>query len=207
MASSLRGQVIVNEVTLNGAIDASSTMIEASTRWGKIKGDINDQSDLIEILNTKEETEVQKISKFFKENEKYNYKFLISIANQDIDSVKEYIQYVIDDKNQNGVLWIPYNPSAMCMIIRASSQALDQVIRFFVPLTGEIGNVDISDEDDSGKVRFTYAMIGDDQDESARWGNIFGKIEDQADLMALLEEKLNKSDNITTDEINTLFVL
>lgn len=104
MASSLRGQVIVNEVTLNGAIDASSTMIEASTRWGKIKGDINDQSDLIEILNTKEETEVQKISKFFKENEKYNYRFLISIANQDIDSVKEYIQYVIDDKNQNGYL-------------------------------------------------------------------------------------------------------
>lgn len=187
----LTGQIIAESVTIT------------KPKWGDIKGDINTQEDLIELLNNKEDSQVKKISDFFNDHPEYEYKFLQSIANQQFNDVKDYIQLIIDDKIQNGEFWVPYEVGKMTLIVKCNSSNLSELIRFYLPYTGQIGTINASNED--GKVRFVFKVIGDDEDNSAEWGKILGSLENQSDLVDALDLKLNKADFITKEEIDELF--
>ena len=85
-----------NELTVTGGIEASSTTLVNVGKWGSITGDILDQQDLMALFDTKENTDIKKISEFFGTHPEYDYRFLISIDNKELISVRDYIQLIID---------------------------------------------------------------------------------------------------------------
>ena len=202
-SNSTTGQVYPEEIVLTGSINAQSVLLDTVSKWGKIIGDINDQTDLVNKLKEKQDSDATLVGRFFIEKPEYNYRFLVSMAGRRVDEVKDYFQLIIDDFIRYSSLWVPYDVARMCIILKVNSQNLSDAVRFFVPATGEIGFVDLGDE--SGIVRFTYRILGDDFDESAQWGKIIGSIEDQEDLMRILDLKLNKTDYATDEEIHDIF--
>ena len=185
---------------LTGKIIAESISL-TKTRWGDIKGDITNQEDLTNAFNEKEDNQVKKMSSFFNEHPEYEFRFFQSIANKSLSEVNDYVQLVLDDKFQNGEFWLPYEVGKMALIVKCNASNLSELIRFYLPDSGQIGTVDASGE----LIKFVFKYIGDDQDNSAEWGKIIGSIENQTDLIEALNLKLNRSDIITKEDIDRVF--
>ena len=185
---------------LTGRITAESISL-TKTRWGDIKGDIVNQEDLTNVLNEKEDNQIKRISSFFNEHPEYEFRFFQSIANKSLFEVNDYVQLVLDDKFQNGEFWLPYEVGKMALIVKCDASNLSELIRFYLPDSGQIGTVDASGE----FIKFVFKYIGDDEDNSAEWGKILGSIENQTDLIEALNLKLNRSDYITKDDIDRIF--
>ena len=186
---------------LTGQIIADTVIYDPKSRWGGITGDINDQLDLIEKLSEKEDSDVTKIAAFFSSHPEYGYQFLISMAGKSVESVKWYLQLIIDDKVGNDSLWVPYEVGRLCLVISASGTQLDKAIRFYVPQTGQVGTVNLADE--SGIVKFIYYTI--DEVTEVEWSDIQGSVLDNPELAAALDARVAKEDNITVEEVNSLF--
>ena len=200
--NALTGGIIAdtNDRILSGNI--STTVINFDrVDWGQIEGDISDQTDLINKLDEKEDITSVKIDKFFEENPDYQNRYLISMDNQPVNSVKDYLQLIIDDRVGNDSLWIPFDTDILCLIIDASGTKLEKAIRFFIPVTGMTGVVDLTDQ--SGLVKFIYKHI--DEVSATEWSDIQGSVFDNPELAAVLNAKLNKTDNITIEEVRSLF--
>jgi len=188
----LTGQIIAESVTIG------------NPKWGNIQGDISNQIDLINLLKEKKDSDAKQIAVFFSEKPEYAYRFLISMANRPVIDVKDYFQLIIDDYGAIGKgLWVPYDASNLCLILKVNERDPGNIIRFYVPSTGEIGFIDLADE--SGLVKYTYKVLGDDLDEAAQWGNILGDIQNQTDLMEALGLKVNYSDEADPDDIHHIF--
>ena len=198
----LVGQITAGKVkkTLSGKIIAESVSL-TKTRWGDIKGDISNQEDLNNSLNNKQDNQIKQISDFFESHPEYEFRFLQSIANRPLAEVNDYVQLVIDGRFQNRDFWVPYEVSKMALIVKCNTTNMLELIRFYLPDSGEIGTVDASGE----LIKFVFKYIGDDQDNSAEWGKIIGSIENQTDLIEALNLKLNRSDIITKEDIDRLF--
>lgn len=186
--------------TLFGNISAGSVKIQGA-EWGSIEGDISDQTDLIGELDKKEDNDLSKIATFFEENPEYQNRYLVSIADQPILDVKDYIQLVVDGHVGNDSMWIPFDVGKMCLIIDTSSSDLAKTIRFYVPQTGKFGVVDLTDELDI--VRINYRAI--DEIPPTEWADIQGHVYDNPDLKAILDTKVNIWDYITVEEVRSLF--
>ena len=185
---------------LTGKIIAESISL-TKTRWGDIKGDIANQEDLMNALNEKEDNQLKRMSSFFNEHPEYEFRFFQSIANKPLSEVNDYVQLVLDDKFQNGEFWLPYEVGKMALIVKCNASNLSELIRFYLPDSGQIGTVDASGE----FIKFLFKYIGDDEDNSAEWGKILGSIEHQTDLIEALNLKLNRSDIITKEDIDRIF--
>ena len=198
----LKGQLTTDDKQkiLKGEITADS-VIMTKPKWGDIKGDINNQDDLINMLNEKEDNQVKRMSSFFNEHPEYEFRFFQSIANKPLSEVNDYVQLVLDDKFQNGEFWLPYEVGKMALIVKCNASNLSELIRFYLPDSGQIGTVDASGE----FIKFLFKYIGDDEDNSAEWGKILGSIENQTDLIEALNLKLNRSDIITKEDIDRIF--
>ena len=185
---------------LTGKIIAESISL-TKTRWGDIKGDIANQEDLMNALNEKEDNQLKRMSSFFNEHPEDEFRFFQSIANKSLSEVNDYVQLVLDDKFQNGEFWLPYEVGKMALIVKCNASNLSELIRFYLPDSGQIGTVDASGE----FIKFLFKYIGDDEDNSAEWGKILGSIENQTDLIEALNLKLNRSDIITKEDIDRIF--
>ena len=186
---------------LTGQIIADSVTVNYRSKWGNIVGDINDQLDLLELFNDKQNTEVAEIAAFFIAHPEFEYRFLTFMDGKSVDSVKGYLQLVIDGRVGNDSYWIPYDIGKLCLILSASGTQLDKAIRFFVPSIGMTGVVDLTDE--SGITQFIYRPI--DECTKVEWSDIEGSVFDNPELAAALEEKVDKEEYITSAEINSLF--
>ena len=186
----LTGQIIAETVTFGG-----------KSKWGSITGNINDQTDLISLFDEKQDNEVALIAAFFNSHPDYQYRFLTFMQNKPVDDVKGYLQLIIDDRVGNDSLWIPYDIGKLCLIISASGTQLDKAIRFYVPSIGQTGIVDLTDE--SGITKFIYRAI--DEVTKVEWSDIEGSVLDNPELQAALQEKVDKEEYITPNEINSLF--
>ena len=198
----LTGGIIAdsNNRILTGNITTATVKIDG-VDWGEIDGDISNQTDLINKFDEKENITSIRISNFFNENPDYQNRYLISMDNQPVNSVKDYLQLIIDDRVGNDSLWIPFDIDLLCLIIAASGTELHHAIRFFILSTGMTGIIDLTDE--SGLVKFNYMHI--DEVPPTEWEDIQGSIYANPELAAALEEKLNKRDNITIEEVRSLF--
>ena len=205
-----------NQKVLQGQIIAESVTI-GNPKWGGISGDISNQTDLIKLLQEKKDSDAKEIVVFFNTHPEYEYRFLLSMAGRLVEEVKDYFQLIIDGFVNQDELWIPYDVSKLCQILKVDTRDLANLIRFYVPYTGQIGVVDISDE--SGVVKYTYKLLGDDcLDVKAEWGNITGSLDNQIDLAealdskvsgndfeVALEVKVDKTDHATSEDIEALF--
>ena len=186
--------------TLSGNI-SPGTVITHLAEWGEIGGTITDQTDLVAELSKKENIDSVKITEFFTANPDYQNRYLASIDGEPIDDVKEYIQLIIDDRVGNNTLWIPFDADVLCLIMAATGTDLKRVIRFFIPKTGQTGTVDLTDESDLVKFVYRYA----DEIPPTEWVDIQGSIYENPELAAALEAKINKWDNITIADVDSLF--
>ena len=187
-------------INLGGEIDADP-VFPVNINWGKIHGDIQDQTDLIAELDKKEDNDSTKISKFFEAHPEYDYQFLMSIAEKPVTSVTAYIQLIIDDKMETDALWIPYEIGKMCLVAETDATQLSKIISFYIPQTGQVGTVDLTDE--SGLVKFHLKTVIDVAEVS--WGEIVGDISENSQLFQALANKLDINAYITVAEVDELF--
>ena len=118
-----------------------------------------------------------------------------------VTSLRYYIQLIIDERIQNSELWVPYEVGKMALIVKYNTSDMSELMRFYLPDSGQIGTIDASGE----LIKFVFKYIGDDEDNSAEWGKILGSIENQTDLIEVLNLKLNRSDIITKEDIDRVF--
>ena len=187
-------------INLGGEIDADP-VFPVNPVWGNIVGDIQDQTDLITEFNKKEDDDNTKISKFFEAHPEYDYQFLMSIAEKPVASVAAYIQLIIDDKTETDALWVPYEIGRMCLVAETDATQLNKIISFYIPQTGQVGTVDLTDE--SGLVKFHLKTVIDVAE--VEWSEIVGDISDNPQLVQALANKLDINAYITVAEVDELF--
>ena len=188
---------IFDHITIQGSVHAIPGSPGGNSKWGNISGDIHDQEDLINELNKKENTDIQKSIEFFESRPEFDFRFAISIANKPIDSVTELIELILNEFRLHApIAWIPFDIGKMCLIIKVNSSEEKEAFRLYIPKTGQLVSVSLIDP--SGLVKFTYYTIGD----STKWGSITGNIEEQTDLG---ETFLDNKSKIKKSEIEDLF--
>ena len=202
----LDGGIIVDEdgqktINLGGDIEADP-VIPVNPKWGKIIGDINQQLDLIGLFDEKENNQSKKVADFFEAHSEFNNTYLKTIENKNLTEVRDYIQLIVDYKLANDELWVPYESDKMALIVKCNATKYSELIRFYLPYLGDIITVSI---DEDIVVCFSHHYIGDDIGKVIEWGTITGSIQNQADLIEILNEKVNYSDECSSEDIRNLF--
>ena len=188
------------DIVITGKVEAYPGSGGRGAAWGGITGNINDQTDLRNVLSTKENNDTQKIKEFFESHEDFGYKFLISIANKPVTEVADYVELVLQEFALHApVAMVPYDVGKMALILKVNEPTSGETFRCLIPSIGQILSVSMVDA--SGLVKFAYRFIGDDG-ETAKWGKIEGNIEDQTDLG---ENFVDSESNIKRQEIEALF--
>lgn len=203
----LDGGITIDEdgqktINLGGDIEAD-TVVPINPRWGNIIGDINQQLDLIGLFDEKENNQSKKVADFFEAHSEFNNTYLKTIENKNLAEVRDYIQLIVDYKLANDELWVPYESDKMALIVKCNATKYSELIRFYLPYLGDIITVSI---DEDIIVRFSHHYIGDDDiSKVIEWGTITGSIQNQADLIEILNKKVNYSDECSSEDIRNLF--
>lgn len=189
------------DIVITGKVEACpGSGGSGKATWGNIQGNIDNQTDLVNLFNTKENNDVQKIKLFFNEHPEFNYKFLQSIANQPVTDVTDYIELIFREYETHfPAALVPFNVGTMGVIVKVFTNVSGESFRVYIPKTGQIVSVSLIDA--SGLVKFAYSMVGDEGD-TAKWGYISGNIKDQEDLG---DEYMSNDDYISRAEIENLF--